>query len=119
MATVESPAVLCLHHGTDLDSANDLLANGLDSAKAAAYNVSGEFWATTNPQTANTFAQVNPAGGPPARFDFDIPVDVLQTLLAETPPVAYPHGTDWFEFLPACFADINQHRTNQQVVPLP
>jgi hypothetical protein len=119
MATAESSATWRLHHGTDIASAKDLLTNGLDSAKAAAYNVSGEFWATTDPVAADTFARVNPAGGPPARFDFDIPVGVLQAILAQTPPVAYPHGLDVFEFLPTCFPEMNQQMTNQQVVPVP
>src|SRR5262245_57824700 len=119
MATAESPVTLRLYHGTDTASANDLLSTGLDSTKAATYNVSGAFWATTDPGAADTFARVNPAGGPPARFDFDIPVSVLQAILAQRPRVAYPHGVDVFEFLPSCFPEMNQHMTNQQVVPVP
>ncbi|MGL4553490.1 MAG: hypothetical protein ACRC33_20175 [Gemmataceae bacterium] len=112
-----------LHHGTDASSAHDTLVNGIQVAGAAAFNVSGEFWATTSAADAETFAQVNPAGGVPARFSFDLPVSVLQALLAAAPPRAYQHtsaGVDWYEFLPDGFPLLNQRLTNRQVVsPVP
>src|SRR5260370_3337196 len=109
-----------LHHGTDLASANDIMNNGLDQARAAAFNASGEFWATTDLATANTFAQVNPANGAPARFDFNLPPQVLAAFLGASPPRAYQHGSDVYEFLPAAFPMLNQHIANCQVVsPVP
>jgi hypothetical protein len=109
-----------LHHGTDVDSATDILNSGLDPAKAAAFNVSGEFWATTDVAGADTFAQVNPAAGVPARFDFDLPRRVLTALLSSVPPMAYQHGAGDYEFLPASFPDLNRHMANGQVVsPVP
>jgi hypothetical protein len=112
-----------LHHGTDEDSANGLLLHGVDRAQAAAFNVSGEFWATTSAADAETIAQVNPAGGVPVRFSFDLPLRVLQTLLNANPPRAYQHtaaGVNWYEFLPTSFALLNQHVANRQVVsPVP
>jgi hypothetical protein len=117
-----SDPTIRLHHGTDDNSANDLLVNGVNVA-GAAYNVSGEFWATTSAADAETFAQVNPAGGVPARFSFDLPGSVLQALLSAVPPRAYQHttaGVDWYEFLPGSFPVLNQHLTNREVVsPVP
>ncbi len=119
----QSEPVIRLHHGTDEDSANDLDQHGVDQAGATAFNVSGEFWATTSAADAETFAQVNPAGGVPARFSFDLPVRVLQALLSAAPPRAYQHtsgGVDWYEFLPSSFPLLNQHMTNREVVsPVP
>jgi hypothetical protein len=112
-----------LHHGTDEVSANDLLASGVDQARAAAFNVSGEFWATTSQTDAETFAQVNPAGGVPARFSFDLPRWVLEALVASIPPEAYRHATawaEWYEFLPNSFPILNRHMTNREAVsPVP
>jgi hypothetical protein len=126
MATADLPAgsassgTIRLHHGTDDDSANDILNNGLDAVNAARHNVTGEFWATTSPADADTFAQVNPAAGTPARFSFDLLLPVLAALLASNPPRAYQHGSDWYEFLPASYPTLNRHMTNRQVVsPVP
>jgi hypothetical protein len=127
MATADLPQtqngpqpLVRLHHGTDLLSAIDLRDNGLDQARAAAFNATGEFWATTDLAVADTFAQVNPAGGIPARFDFDVPQPVLDALVGTHPPRAYQYGNDVFEFVPASFAMLNQHMMNRQVVsPVP
>jgi len=120
---VPSGASIRLHHGTDENSANDLLHQGLDQAHAAAFNVSGEFWATISLADAEAFAQVNPAGGVPARYSFDLALWALQTLLISTSPRAYQHSTSgvrWYEFLPASFPLLNQHMANREVVcPVP
>lgn len=112
-----------LHHGTDETSARDLLLHGIHQARAAAFNMSGEFWATTAAAEADGFALVNPAGGVPARFSFDLPLGVVQAFLGSHPPRAYRHstaGVDWYEFLPGGFPLLNRHRTNAQVVcPVP
>lgn len=112
--------LLRLHHGTDLNSALDIMHNGLDQTNAAALNVSGEFWATTDQNMADVFAQVNPTGGQPARLDFDIPLQVVLDLIAAIPPQAIRDGEDVYEFLPSSYAVLNQHLTNRQVVsPVP
>ena len=120
---VPSEPDIRLHHGTDEGSANDLLQHGVHQAPAAAFNVSDEFWATTSVDDAETFAQVNPAGGVPARYSFDLPLWVLQALLNANPPQTYQHttaGVDWYEFLPGGFPLLNQHMANRQVVsPVP
>jgi hypothetical protein len=108
-----------LHHGTDLVSANHLLQHGLDAAAAARYNATGEFWATTNVAVAEWFARSNPAGGVPARFDFEIPESLLQHLLAQGPLVAIAHTQEDYEFLPPSFEILNQCMTNKQVVLVP
>jgi hypothetical protein len=115
---VPSELDIRLHHGTDENSARDLLLHGVDQAQAAVFNVAGEFWATTSPADAETFAQVNPAGGVPARYSFDLPFGVLQTLLNSSPPRAYQNinsGVDWYEFLPGSFPLLNLYMANRQV----
>ena len=107
-----------LHHGTDENSATDLLLHGVDQGQAAVFNVSGEFWATTGDTDADTFAQVNPAGGVPARYSFDIPLWVLRALLNANPPRAYlltSAGVDWYEFSRTSFGMLNQYMTNRQM----
>jgi hypothetical protein len=120
---VPAELVIRLHHGTDENSAIALLQHGVNQAQAAALNVSGEFWATTSMVDAETFAQVNPAGGVPARFSFDLALAVLQKLLNANPPRAYQHttsGVDWYEFLPSGFPLLNQHMANREIVsPVP
>jgi hypothetical protein len=107
------------HHGTDLASAHQILAHGLDAAMAANYNSSGEFWATTDPIIADWFALTNPANGPPARLEFALPEQTVQDLLAQNPAVVHRHSPQTYEFLPASFGVVNQRMTNQQVVPVP
>jgi hypothetical protein len=114
-----SPSVR-LYHGTDLASANDIQAHGLDAARAAAFNGSGDFWATTDLAAADVFAQVNPANGVPARLAFDLPLAVLHGLLGSPGPAALQHGNDLYQFLPRGFPTLNRHMTNLQVAsPVP
>jgi hypothetical protein len=115
----QATAAIRLHHGTDIGSANDLLKHGLDPARAAVYNATGEFWATSDHAFAEVFAQVNPAGGPPACFEFDLAEAVMQWLLGRVPRVVYQHDSDTFEVLPGSFSDVNLHMTNPQIVPVP
>jgi hypothetical protein len=118
-----SETCLRLHHGTDVNSGQDLEQHGVDQAHAAVFNISGEFWATTSAADAETFAQVNPAGGVPARYSFDLPLWVLQMLLTSNPPRAYQHttaGAQWYEFRPGSYPLLNLHMTNREVVsPVP
>ena len=106
-----------LHHGTDEDSSTELIQHGVDQGRAAVFNVSGEFWATTGVADADMFARVNPAGGVPARYSFDIPLWVLRALLNADPPRAYQQstaGVEWYEFSRTSFAILNQYMTNRQ-----
>jgi hypothetical protein len=112
--------VVCLYHGTDIASAEEIRDYGVDAGGAAAFNVSGEFWASINRTTADIFAQVNPAAGVPARLDFDLPEWILTILMPAHPPGVYRHGTEEFEFLPSSYPLLNQHMTNRRVVaPVP
>src|SRR5262245_10711926 len=112
-----------LHHGTDDQSANTILQLGVDHKQAGAWNVSGEFWATTSAADAEVFAQVNPAGGVPALFSFDLPHQMLLEMVDADPPQAYRHstnGVDWYEFLPGGFSVLNQRMENREVIsPVP
>jgi hypothetical protein len=122
MSNAPTPAasgVIRLHHGTDLASGNDILRHGLDAARAASYNGSGEFWATADPATADWFAKSNPATGTPARFSFGLPEPALQRLLARRPFVVHQHSPDDYEFLPASFPDLNAHMANKQITLVP
>lgn len=111
--------VIRLYHGTDLACANDLLINGVNQAAAAVWNGSGEFWLTTDPSRANWFALSHPNSPPAARFEFELPEQALQALLATVPPVAAQHGATDYELLPARFARLNTAMQNQRVVQVP
>ncbi len=112
------PSLMRLYHGTDLASANAIIANGLDVAAAAALSGSGEFWATSDRATADWFAMANPASGTPARLEFDLPLPVLIALLSMLPIRAYLHGADNYEFLPGAYQLLNQSMQNRQVISL-
>jgi hypothetical protein len=109
-----------LYHGTDVASALDIQANGLDAGKAAAMNGIGDFWATCDPATADWFAQVNQAGGPPARLVFELLFGILMSLLTEVDPQVELDGTDVYHFHPSSYPVVNRHMANRQVIsPVP
>jgi hypothetical protein len=110
---------LRLHHGTDHPSATDLLQNGVDQQHAAAWNGSGEFWATTDHARAEWFALSHPSSPPAACFEFEVPRWVLQTMLQAVPPLAMHQVPDDYEFFPGSYAQLNQHMTNRRIVPVP
>jgi hypothetical protein len=124
MASAQQPEgvapeqLIRFHHGTDLASANDLLQNGVNQQHAAAWNGTGEFWATTDHRRAEWFALSHPNSPPAACFEFDLPESALTAILHLKPPAARRHGTDDYEFLPASHALLNQHMSNLQVVPV-
>jgi hypothetical protein len=107
------------HHGTDQTSANDLLQNGVNQQQAAAWNGSGEFWATTDHHRAEWFSLSHPSSPPAACFEFDLSESVLLVMLQMNPPGAKHHAPDDYEFLPASHALLNRHMTNKQVAPVP
>jgi hypothetical protein len=111
--------VIILYHGTDLNSANNLLNNGLDASQAAQYNVTGEFWATESQADSDWFARTNPAAGTPARFEFEISEQDLQYLLNQGPQFVQPHGSTEYEFMPPSFPYLNQRMTGKRVVLVP
>jgi hypothetical protein len=78
----------------------------LDAGKAARYNASGEFWATTEIGIAEWFAKSNPAGNP-AIYAFELSEAVIQALVNSAAKAVFAHaagvGID-YEFLPASFA---------------
>jgi hypothetical protein len=107
------------HHGTDQTSADDLLQNGVNQHQAAAWNGSGEFWATIDHQRAVWFVRSHPGSPPAACFEFELPESVLLTLLHMNPPVAIQHAPNDCEFPPGSHALLNQHMSQKQVVPVP
>lgn len=64
---------LIVFHGTDVDSANDIMKNGLGIRSAMDLGGGDVFWTTTNPVNARLFAQANPAGRSPAVLQIIIP----------------------------------------------
>ena len=107
------------HHGTDQTSAKDFFQNGISQQNAAAWNGSGEFWATSEHRRAEWFARSHPSSPPAACFEFELPVAVLLVILQMNPPAARRHAPDDYEFLPGCHALLNQHMTNKQITPVP
>jgi hypothetical protein len=84
-----SQGVVRFHHGTDQTSANDLLQNGVNRQHAAAWNGSGEFWATNNHHRTEWFALSHPSSPPAACFEFDLPESLLLVILQMNPPGRY------------------------------
>jgi hypothetical protein len=125
MATADRPGqraatrLFRFHHGTDLTCGNDLLRNGVDRQRAAAWNSSGEYWATTDHARAEWFARSHPNSPPAVCFEFDLPEPVLQMILHVNPPGARHHASNDVEFLPPSYPLLNQHVVNEQLVPLP
>jgi hypothetical protein len=115
----ESHKFIRFHHGTDLACANDILQNGVDQQRAAAWNGSGEFWATTDHNRAEWFARSHPSSPPAACFEFDLPEPVFQTVLQMNPPGARHHAPSDYEFFPPSYALLNQYMVNRQVVLVP
>jgi len=107
------------HHGTDQTSANDLAQGGVDQQHAAAWNGSGEFWATTDHHRAQWFALSNPGSPPAACFEFDLPESVLLAILQLNPPGAVHHAPNDCEFLPESYPQLNQHMNNKRIAPVP
>jgi hypothetical protein len=107
------------HHGTDQTSANDLLQNGVDQQHAAAWNGSGEFWATSDHGRAEWFALSHPSSPPAACFEFDLSGSVLRVILQMNPPGVIHHAANDYEFLPASYLLLNQHMTSKRVVSVP
>src|SRR5438132_4344929 len=107
------------HHGTDQTSANDLLQKGVNQQDAAAWNGSGEFWATGDHHRAEWFALSHPSSPPAACFEFDLPDAVLLVILQMNPPGAIYHAPNDYEFRPVSYTLLNQHMTNKQVAPVP
>lgn len=115
----DSDRSIRLHHGTDQSCATDLVQNGVGEQQAAAWNGSGEFWATADHHRAEWFALSHPMSPPAACFEFDLPESILQVILQMNPPAAILHAPHDYEFLPASYALLNQHMTKVQMVAVP
>lgn len=62
-----------LFHGTDIESANNIVENGLSRSAARSLGGDGTFYTTTDRGTAELFAQANAAGGEPAVVGIHLP----------------------------------------------
>ena len=101
---------LRLFHGTDSNSANWIIAHGLDKQRAIATGGTGDFWCTADFLTANVFAAVNPTGGMPIVIGFALPTDVVRRCLERS--WAYLHEMGIYEFKHQSFGAINDVLTN-------
>jgi hypothetical protein len=72
-----------LFHGTDLASAESIVARGLNAVRAARLGGGDSFWTTANRKVAGFFAHANPAGGPPAVVQVTVPQPVVSSLLRQ------------------------------------
>jgi hypothetical protein len=110
-----------LSHGTNMASANHLMAHGLVAAAARQYNAGGEFWATTDPSVADWFAMCHPASPPAARFEFELPESVLSLLINSAPPGVLEHRSSFvaYEFRPQSYLIVNSNMTGKSIVPVP
>lgn len=61
-----------LYHGTDADSADDIVANGLDRDAAIEKGGGDVFWLTEDINVARLFAHANPSFGTPAIVGVDL-----------------------------------------------
>ena len=115
---------MILYHGTDIDSALDILNHGLDAVKLTALQLErptqlGRGWyATYDAEMAWFFASLAPGnvGRGYAVIEIDIPEDVLNQLLEarqaiRSAIVNVPFGAqqDWFDL--SAFAVLNAHAT--------
>jgi hypothetical protein len=92
-----------LYHGTDADSAQDIVENGLSSEAAGNLGGGDVFWVTTSLSDARFFSQANPADGPPAVVGIDLPAGVAAAIRSGLlEPVAGLPGActvkDWSKF---------------------
>jgi hypothetical protein len=69
-----------LFHGTDANSADDILATGFDMNQAAELGGGDELWTSTSASDSVWFAQANPAGGEPALLRIEVPNPVIEGL---------------------------------------
>ncbi|MEY9933966.1 RHS repeat-associated protein [Catenulispora sp. GP43] len=90
-----------LYHGTDLDSAQSIVDNGLDQQAARLKGGGDVFWTTTNKSDAEIFATVNPSlsestGVVGIRLQGGIEAGIRSGILQEVPelPGAYT-VSDW------------------------
>lgn len=75
--------VTTLYHGTDLASAEKIVASGINRNAARGLGGGDIFWSTANREVANIFAQANPAGGVPAVVAQQIPTAALEGLIVQ------------------------------------
>ena len=115
---------MLLYHGTDIDSALDILNHGLDAAKLTALQLErptqlGPGWyAAYEPEVAWFFASLAPGnvGRGYTVIAIDIPDDVLNQLVAARQAVRsalvnVPFGAQQYWFDLRAFAVLNAHAT--------
>jgi hypothetical protein len=94
-----------LYHGSDAASVEDILANGLSQSAAAEQGGGDVFWATSNLEDAQWFAEANPAGGSPAILRIDVSLPAVQQLITKG---ALETEGSVFKFSGSAWQDLNE-----------
>jgi hypothetical protein len=93
-----------LYHGTDEDSANWIVSNGLNWNRLTRVEGAYAFCTTRSRAIACNYALINPARGIPTCVEIALPSGTLQTLLMKDPPwVAEVLEDNGYEFLQPSF----------------
>jgi hypothetical protein len=106
-ATTQTPDrrdPLLVYHGTDANSANDIMKNGLNVRRAMDFGGGDIFWTTTNLAHAQLYAEANPAGGVPAILQLTIPRESADSLIRQGTLVI--EGTT-YKFLRPSWSQVN------------
>ena len=113
--TIRQRRWLRLYHGTDIGSAAYIIDFGLDQARSLAYG-GGTFCATMDFSMACTFADLNPAGGPPIILGFDIASTVFCDLITQSPPLVSEIIGVGYEFFPQSYEIMNESMINKTAI---
>jgi RHS repeat-associated protein len=104
-----------LYHGTDAESASNILSGGFDLGQAAEVGDGDELFTSTSAEYSAYFAQANPAGGEPALLQIRVPNSTIETLLGNN---SLSIEGSVFRFQPGAIDTLNNSSTITQV-PLP
>ncbi|QQS33233.1 MAG: hypothetical protein IPM50_01230 [Acidobacteriota bacterium] len=72
---------LVVFHGTDVNSATNIITGGLNVQNAINLGGGDVFWTTTNLGTARIFAEANPSGGTPAVIQLTLPRQAADAMI--------------------------------------
>jgi len=115
LESVELEGNIRLYHGTDKESAEDILRNGLNSSRSSEFNSSGEFWASPSDKYAYWFAKTNPRELEEiAIVSFEIPKSVF-SLILKNPRLVTRHSHMELEFLPKSFDILNKNMQSPKI----
>jgi hypothetical protein len=96
-----------------IESAENIVAFGVDAERASAYGASGDFWAVKDHQVAKYYSMLPGQSGSSVILGFDIPEKSIMHCLEQVPTWAKEHYVDGFyEFFPPAHAVLNSEMMN-------